>query len=234
MTIGFLLFPGLTALDLVGPHEVLARLPGVQALRLGPAPGAVTAQHGLRLGVDLSWSAAPPLDVLCVPGGPGVGEALQDAALLTFLRGPASTSAWLTSVCTGSLLLGAAGLLQGYRATTHWRYHDLLLEAGAHPVRKRVVMDRNRVTAAGVTAGIDLGLFLAALLAGERTARAIELQLEYDPAPPFPGGSPELADDELLEAALADTAQLHAQRRDQLRAALTGRAFTGSSPGYQP
>lgn len=216
MTFGMVVYPGVTALDAVGPFEVLSRLPEARVCWLGPS-GGVTAQNGLRLGVDAALDAAPPLDVVCVPGGPGLGEALEDAVLREFLQRQAEMATWLAGVCTGSLLLGAAGLLRGYRATTHWRYHDCLADQGAIPVRKRVVVDRNRITAAGVSAGIDMGLFLAALLAGERAAQKIQLQIEYDPHPQFQSGSPERADPELVEALEEETAGLFTERRALIR-----------------
>jgi cyclohexyl-isocyanide hydratase len=142
---------------------------------------------------------------------------MQHRPLLEFLANQARGATWISEVCTGSLILGAAGLLQGYRATTHWRYVDCLADLGAIPVRKRVVVDRNRVTAAGVSAGIDLGLFLAGLLAGERTAQTIQLQLEYDPQPPFRCGSVDSADPDVLQALEAATEASFLERRDQIR-----------------
>jgi cyclohexyl-isocyanide hydratase len=150
---------------------------------------------------------------------------MEDAPLLGFLGAQAAGARWITSVCTGSLILGAAGLLQGYRATTHWRYMECLRDLGAVPVQKRVVADRNRLTGAGVSAGLDLGLFLSALLAGEQAAQTIQLQLEYDPQPPFHSGAPERADVDLVAAVQERTAQLHDRRREQTRrlgAALDG------------
>jgi cyclohexyl-isocyanide hydratase len=217
MNFGMVTYPGVTALDAVGPFEVLSRLPDARFCWIAGSTGLVTAQNGLRLGVDTDWDNCPPLDVLCVPGGPGLSEALEDIALREFLRRQGETVQWLAGVCTGSLLLGAAGLLQGYRATTHWRYHSCLADLRALPVRKRVVVDRNRITAAGVSAGIDMGLFLAALLNGERTAQTIQLQMEYDPHPPFQCGSPERADPELVEALEEETAVLFEERQALIR-----------------
>ena len=216
MTFGMVVYPGITALDAVGPYEVLSRLPEARVCWISSS-SEVTAQNGLRLGVDTGFDDAPKLDVLCVPGGPGLSEALEDDDLRAFLRLQAETVEWVSAVCTGSLILGAAGLLQGYRATTHWRYHDCLADLGAVPVRKRIVVDRNRITAAGVSAGIDMGLFLAALLAGERVAQKIQLQTEYDPHPPFQSGSPERADPELVEALEEETAALFQERRALIR-----------------
>ena len=180
--IGFVLFPRLTQLDLTGPYEVFGRLPDAQVLLVGPQARSDT---GLRLQPDADFAGTPQLDVLCVPGGPGVNAAMEDDVLLSFLRRQAQGAAWITSVCTGALVLGAAGLLDGYRATTHWLSLDLLPRFGAIPVRERVVIDRNRATGGGVTAGIDFGLRLAAELRGEKVAKEIQLLMEYDPAPPY-------------------------------------------------
>jgi cyclohexyl-isocyanide hydratase len=198
--IGFVLFPRLTQLDLTGPYEVFARLPDAQVLLVGPEARSDT---GLRLQPDVDFSGAPQLDVLCVPGGPGVNAAMEDDALLSFLRRQAERAAWITSVCTGALVLGAAGLLQGYRATTHWLSMDLLPRFGAIAVRERVVIDRNRATGGGVTAGIDFGLRLAAELRGEKVAKEIQLLMEYDPAPPWPAGSPAGAGADLVASLTA-------------------------------
>ncbi len=218
MRIGFVLYPEFTALDLVGPLDVLARVPGTEVVLAAAAPGPLPAQFGLRLEATASWETCPALDLLCVPGGPGQVAAAEDPSLLAFLRGQAETARWVSAVCTGSLLLGAAGLLRGYRAVTHWRYMECLRDYGAAPVSKRVVMDRNRITAAGVSAGLDMGLFLAALLAGETTAQGIQLHLEYDPQPPWRCGHPERAEPELLEAVEEQTAALLARRKAQSRA----------------
>src|SRR5256884_1435286 len=199
--IGLLLFPRLTQLDLTGPYEVFARLPEAQVLLVGS--GEARSDTGLRLQPDVGHADAPQLDVICVPGGPGVNDAMEDEALLRFLRAQAERAAWVTSVCTGALVLGAAGLLRGYRATTHWLSMDLLARFGAIPVEERVVIDRNRATGGGVTAGIDFGLRLAAELRGEQVAQAIQLGMEYDPAPPFQAGSPRTADPRLVESRTA-------------------------------
>ena len=225
MLIGFVIYPEVTALDAVGPFEVLARLPEASVRFVGAQRGPVQAQYGLSLHVDTPYDECPQLDVLCVPGGPGQMACMEDAPLLAFLGAQAAGAKWITSVCTGSLILGAAGLLQGYRATTHWRYMECLRDLGAVPVQKRVVADRNRLTGAGVSAGLDLGLFLSALLAGEQAAQTIQLQLEYDPQPPFQSGAPERADVDLVAAVQDRTAQLHDRRREQTRrlgAALDG------------
>ncbi|HKO54085.1 MAG TPA: DJ-1/PfpI family protein, partial [Polyangiaceae bacterium] len=176
-----LLFPQLTQLDLTAPYEVLSRLPGAEVALVWKSLETVTSGTGLRLSPNATLAEAAPADVLFVPGGNGLTSLLQDPEVLEFLRRQAATARYVTAVCTGSLLLGAAGLLDGYRATTHWAYHDFLERCGAIPVRLRVVTDRNRITAGGVTAGIDFALRLTAELCGEQQARGIQLGLEYDP-----------------------------------------------------
>lgn len=217
MLIGFLAFDDVTALDLVGPHEVLSRVPGAECVVVAPEARPIRAQNGLRLVADHSFATCPQLDLLCVPGGPGQEACMEDAELLQFLRTQEEGARLVAGICTGSLILGAAGLLQGYRATTHWRYRECLRDLGATPVRKRVVSDRNRITAAGVSAGIDMGLFLAALLAGEHVAQSIQLQLEYDPHPPFRAGTPEQVEPELLEEAEERTRVDFERRWEQIR-----------------
>lgn len=217
MLIGFLAYEDVTALDLVGPFEVLSRVPGAECLVVAREAGPVRAQHGLRLVADHSFESCPQLDLLCVPGGPGQESCMEDAGLLQFLRNQEEGARLVAGVCTGALILGAAGLLRGYRATTHWRYRDCLRDLGATPVRKRVVSDRDRITAAGVSAGIDMGLFLAALLAGEHAAQVIQLQLEYDPHPPFRAGTPEQVEVELLEDVEERTRPAFERRCAQIR-----------------
>lgn len=209
--IGFLLFPRLTQLDLTGPYEVFARLPDVQVMLVGA--GEARSDTGLQLRADVAHAEAPQLDVICVPGGPGVNAVMEDEAALAFLRRQAERASWVTSVCTGALVLGAAGLLRGYRATTHWMSLDLLAAFGATAVRERVVVDRNRATGGGVTAGIDFGLRLAAELRGERVAQAIQLGMEYDPAPPYHAGSPSTADPGLVESVSASRRAMTDERR---------------------
>lgn len=198
--IGMLLFPRLTQLDLTAPFEVLHRVPDTSVHLLWKDREPVRAESGLALLPTMTLADCPPLDILFVPGGFGQREASADEAVLSFLREQGSQARFVTSVCTGSLLLGAAGLLDGYEATTHWAYVDLLEAFGARYVNRRVVVDRNRITAGGVTAGLDFGLTLAAELAGEEMARALQLGLEYDPAPPFDSGHPDRADPALVAA----------------------------------
>ena len=189
LTIGILLFPNVQQLDLTAPYEVFASLPGTRVLLVWKDLGAVTASTGLTLLPSATFAGCPPLDVLCVPGGAGVNPLLEDAEVLAFVRAQAAQARFVTSVCTGALVLGAAGLLQGRRATTHWMALDLLAAFGAIPTCERVVRDGPLITAGGVTAGIDFGLSLIAELRGRTAAEAVQLALEYAPAPPFAAGA---------------------------------------------
>ncbi|HEY5922818.1 MAG TPA: DJ-1/PfpI family protein [Kofleriaceae bacterium] len=217
LQIGMLLFPRLTQLDFTGPHEVLARIPGAQVHAVAKTRDPVVAETGLTLVPSKTFEELPRVDVLFVPGGAGQIEASQDTATIDWLRSASEQARWITSTCTGALLLGVAGLLHGYRATTHWAFHDLLPIVGAIPVAERVVIDRNRITAGGITAGIDFGLVIAAEIAGRDVAESIQLELEYNPAPPFSAGHPSVARPELVEAARAKIATRHAQRAELLR-----------------
>lgn len=200
LQIGILVFPGVQQLDLTGPYEVFASLPETKVHLVWKDRAPVTSATGLVLDPTMSFSACPALDVLCVPGGGGVNALLEDQEVLDFLRCQAKQARYVTSVCTGSLVLGAAGLLKGKRATTHWLSHDLLARFGAIPVHGRVVRDGNLITAGGVTAGIDFGLAVVAELAGRTEAEAIQLGLEYAPEPPFNAGTPEQAPAAVLAA----------------------------------
>ena len=198
--IGMLLFPRLTQLDLTGPYELFHRIPGAEVHMLWKTLDPVRTEAGFGLLPDTTLADCPPLDVVFVPGGFGQVDLMDDEEVLSFLRRQGENAKYVTSVCTGALVLGRAGLLDGYEATTHWAYVDLLPSFGARPVKGRVVRDRNRITAGGVTAGIDFGLTMVAEIAGEAAARAIQLGLEYDPAPPFDAGHPDKADPALVEA----------------------------------
>lgn len=217
--ISFLLFPQVTQLDLTGPAQVLSRLPGAGLELVAKTPDPVPTDAGFPLLPGATFETAAQPDILCVPGGFGVTGAMEDEATLAWLRSAAQGAQWVTSVCTGALVLGAAGLLRGYRATTHWASHDYLSSFGAIPVRERVVFDRNRVTGGGVTAGIDFGLALVAAIAGEEYARFVQLSLEYDPAPPFDSGAPGKADAKTLERYRTMVARLAADRPERYRAA---------------
>ncbi|WP_080894545.1 DJ-1/PfpI family protein, partial [Ralstonia solanacearum] len=190
LSIGLLLFPNLTQLDLTGPYEVFARIPGARVRLVWKRRDPVVSERGMALVPDTTFDGCPPLDILCIPGGPGQIDLMDDSETLAFVRRMAAGCRFVTSVCTGSLVLGAAGLLRGYRATSHWASRDQLALLGAQPVEARVVFDRNRVTGGGVTSGIDFALAVVAHLYGEAAAQRIQLQLEYDPAPPFRGGAP--------------------------------------------
>jgi transcriptional regulator GlxA family with amidase domain len=202
MRIAILIFDRLTALDAIGPYEVLSRLPGAELSFVATKRGTVRADTGaLGIAADRELYELADPDVLLVPGGAGNRPLLDDDEVLEWVRGAHETSTWTTSVCTGSLVLAAAGLLGGRRATTHWAYLDHLRALGADAVDERVVVDGDIVTAAGVSAGIDMALTLAARLAGEDVARAIQLGIEYDPDPPFDSGSPAKAGPEIVDLA---------------------------------
>jgi cyclohexyl-isocyanide hydratase len=207
------LFPGLTQLDLTGAYEVLARLPGARVWLIAASLEPVRSEWGLTILPDATFDDAPPIDILCVPGGWGVDARLDDEALLAFLRARGERARYVTSVCTGALLLGAAGLLRGYRATTHWMSLDMLPLFGAEPVEQRVVRDRDRITGGGVTAGLDFGLALAAELFGRPVAERIQLAIEYRPAPPFDSGSPRTAPAEVRETVTRASRDALARRR---------------------
>ncbi|MDB4909522.1 MAG: domain, InhA-type [Gemmatimonadetes bacterium] len=213
LSVGMLLFEGATQLDLTGPYEVLSRMPNTRVSLLASTMKPVRSEWGLTITPDVALSEAPQLDVLCVPGGWGVNALLTDERLLDFLRAQGEGARYVTSVCSGALVLGAAGLLRGYRATTHWMSLDLLTLFGATPVAERVVRDRNRITGAGVTAGIDFSLVLAAELFGVPVAQAIQLAIEYEPSPPFDSGSPRTAPENVREAVSRAGASSLAQRR---------------------
>ena len=199
MEIAIVLFDGVTALDAVGPYEVLSRIPGAQLHFVAEEPGAVRTDNGmLSLLAERSLEQSQRPDVVLVPGGPGEARARESEQLLAWLRTVHESARWTTSVCTGSLVLAAAGLLEGRRATTHWLAMERLRELGAEPVSERVVFDGDIVTAAGVSAGIDMAIALTAEIAGETVAQAIQLGIEYDPQPPFHAGSPRTAPAEVV------------------------------------
>jgi cyclohexyl-isocyanide hydratase len=220
---GMLVFPNMTQLDLTGPYEVLSRLPGAETVLLWKNLEPVRTEHGLTILPMASFSSCPRLDLVLVPGGGGINPLLEDAEVLAFLRRIAAEARWVVGVCTGSLVLGAAGLLRGRRATSHWMSRDLLRQFGAEPVAARVVADGKLVTGGGVTAGIDVALTVAAEIAGRPAAEAIQLAIEYDPDPPFSSGSPESADPAVL-ARVIDAAK--ARQRDRAeRVARAARAL---------
>jgi cyclohexyl-isocyanide hydratase len=198
MQIGMLLFPGLTQLDLTGPFEVFHRIPGAMVHLVWKDTQPVRADSGLAILPTTTLAACPALDVVMVPGGFGQIALMEDEEILGWLRAQAAGAKYVTAVCTGALLLGGAGLLDGYRATTHWAFTELLADYGAIHTPGRVVEDRGRITGGGVTAGIDFGLTLAARLAGEHVAKAIQLGIEYNPAPPLQAGHPRVAEAEVV------------------------------------
>ena len=202
MRIAILIFDELTALDAIGPYEVLSRLPASELHFVAKERGLKRTDTGaLGLSADRELYEVADPDVLLVPGGQGNRPLLDDDEVLEWVRGAHETSTWTTSVCTGALVLGAAGILHGKRATTHWAFIDRLAEFGATPVGDRVVEDGKVMTAAGVSAGIDMALTLAARIAGEDFAKAVQLGIEYDPQPPFDAGTPAKASPELVDLA---------------------------------
>jgi cyclohexyl-isocyanide hydratase len=198
LQIGLLVFPKVTQLDLTGPLQVFSSLLGASVHLIWKRIEPVTSDTVLTIMPTVTFADCPQLDVICVPGGAGTDDMVNDEELLQFLRKQAADAKYVTSVCTGSLVLGAAGLLRGYRATTHWTSMEYLAPYGALPTNTRVCIDRNRVTGGGVTAGIDFALTLVSHLADRETAEAIQLRLEYNPAPPFTSGSPDTAPPEVL------------------------------------
>jgi cyclohexyl-isocyanide hydratase len=217
LTIGSLLFDGLDQIDLTGPFEVLSRIPNSTYRLYGKTADAVRDVKGLRLTPDAALADAPQLDVLHVPGGFGQEALMEDENLLAWIRRQAAGARSVFSVCTGALILGAAGLLKGRRATTHWGSFHLLPYFGAIPVNERVVVDGNWVFAAGVTAGIDGALRLAAELRGEETAQTIQLYMVYAPEPPFNSGTPETAPPLVLEKARQSVSSITAKREETAR-----------------
>ena len=220
--VGILVFPTVQQLDLTGPYEALALWPGARVRLIWKTPEPVVSSTGLVLKPDVTFADCPQLDVLCVPGGAGVNPLMADEETLAFIRRQAEQARFITSVCTGALVLGAAGLLVGKRATTHWASHDFLEAFGAIPGRERVVRDGKLMTGGGITAGIDFGLTLLAELAGRAAAEAVQLSLEYAPAPPFGAGSPDSAPAAVVEAVRARLAPMQ-KERERLVADAAGR-----------
>jgi cyclohexyl-isocyanide hydratase len=199
--VGFVIFPDLTQLDFTGPLQVLARLPQSTTHIIAKSEAPVPSDCGLSLVPTHTFANCPALDLICIPGGvSGVIGAIGDRDTVAFVRQQADSAKYVTSVCTGAFVLGVAGLLKGRRATTHWAYTDLLSRVGATYEKSRIVKDGNLITAGGVTAGIDFGLSVVAEIAGEMTARTIQLGIEYDPAPPFDSGHPDRAPAEVKSA----------------------------------
>lgn len=210
--IGMLMFPNFTQLDLTGPYAVFSQMPNTEVLLIGTT-NPVHSDDGLTILPHIQLTNVPLLDIVFVPGGAGVNQLMENTEVLDFLRIQDRHARFVTSVCTGSLVLAAAGLLRGHRAATHWLSMDLLPTLGVEPVYERVVVDGKYITAGGITAGIDFGLTIAAQLFGEHVARKIQLILEYDPHPPFTSGSPKSADAKLVEEVSQERASIQQQRR---------------------
>jgi cyclohexyl-isocyanide hydratase len=219
MIIGMLIFQDMTQLDFTGPHEVFSRFNGCQVKVISKTMDPVIARGGLKFIPDTTIDDPQLYDLIFVPGGPGTSALMEDPLVLKFLRNQADQAKYVTSVCTGALVLGAAGLLQGYRATTHWLSVDLLPIFGAIVTQDRVVFDRNRITGGGVTAGIDFALTIAAEVFNEDVAKTIQLSIEYDPAPPFAGGHPDTSDVRIVESVRTKLAPLQASRLEQAKRA---------------
>jgi cyclohexyl-isocyanide hydratase len=218
-TIALLLFPQITQLDLTGPYEVFCRCPDAQVHLVWKDRNPVVTEHGLVLMPTATFDELPQVDVLCVPGGYGINGLLLDAVTLDWVRQVARSARFVTSVCTGSLVLGAAGLLKGRQATTHWASMHLLAELGAVATEGRVVRDGTVITGGGVTAGIDFALELVAALHSPAIAQAIQLAIEYNPAPPFNAGHPDVAPREITQAIQQRIAAMQGERLSLVRQA---------------
>jgi len=214
MHIGILIFPAVTQLDATGPAQFLARTPGATLHMIWKTRDPVRTDAGFSIVPTTTFADCPQLDVICIPGGAGQVDLMNDAETLAFVAAQGARARYVTSVCTGSLVLGAAGLLKGYRSACHWASRDLLAAFGAIPMAERVVRDRNRLSGGGVTAGIDFGLTLLAELAGDEVAQSVQLGLEYDPQPPFQSGSPEKAGPERTARVRAQMEKMIARRQE--------------------
>jgi cyclohexyl-isocyanide hydratase len=219
LKIGLLVFPRVTQLDLTGPVQVFSNLPGAELHLLWKRIEPVPSDSVLTLTPTTTFADCPQLDVICVPGGAGADDMVNDEEVLTFVRRQAAGAKYVTSVCTGSLVLGAAGLLRGYRAATHWTAMDFLTEFGAIPAKTRVCIDRNRITGGGVTAGIDFALTLVSHLVDPQTAQTIQLGMEYNPAPPFNAGSPDTAPKDIVARVRERIAPRQARRAEMVQRA---------------
>ena len=216
ITIGMILFDGMTQLDLTGPLEVFTRFPDTVVHLIAKENEPVQCDRGLAIIPDTSFKDCPGnLTVLFIPGGPGVSGLLENTSYINFIRSK-KDSTYITSVCTGSLVLAACGLLKGFKATTHWLSLDLLKRFNVELADKRVVIDRNRITGGGVTSGIDFALTLASILLGEEQAKEIQLMIEYNPHPPFNSGHPSLADDGMVRMVKQKRAEAQEKRREEI------------------
>ncbi|HEY9750124.1 MAG TPA: DJ-1/PfpI family protein [Allocoleopsis sp.] len=201
--IGLVFYPGMTALDIIGPQTVFSALPGIHIHRIWKTLDPIQTDDGMRIIPDTTFDNCPSLDIICIGGGLAQSAVVDDPEVLAFLRQHGSMAKFVTSVCGGSEFLAKAELLQGYRSATHWMFREQLAAAGVQVSTERVVSDRNRMSGGGVTAGIDFGLAIAKVLYGEEMAKIVQLLLEYDPAPPFDVGSPEKAGADLVQKAMA-------------------------------
>ena len=215
--VGFIVFPNLTQLDLAGPYEVFQRMPGARVHLISKTSDPVRSEHGLPIVPTTTFQQAPDLDMLVVPGGFGVNEAMLDDETRNYVGRAGQQCQFLGSVCTGSLLLGAAGLLKGRRATCHWMSLKYLANFGATPVSERCVWDGNLITGGGVTAGIDFALAVVAKLAGQQTAEEIQLAIEYAPEPPFNCGTPETAPPALVDSLVSKWSPSQKKRQEIVR-----------------
>ena len=220
LQIGLVIFPKVTQLDLTGPVQVFSSVPGAKVHLIWKRIEPVPSDSVLTLTPTITFADCPQLDVICVPGGSGTDDMVNDEEMLNFLLRQAVDAKYITSVCTGSLVLGAAGLLKGYRAATHWTAMDFLGEFGAIPAKTRVCVDRNRVTGGGVTAGIDFALTLVSIMVDRKTAETIQLRLEYNPAPPFNAGSPDTAPPQILALIKDRIAPAQARRSEAVHRAV--------------
>jgi len=225
MNIAFLLYPNVTQLDFAGPAQVLSGLGDATLHYVSSTMEPIATDCGFAVLPTATFETLTDADILCVPGGFGSAAAMEDETLVAWVAKIGAQAQWVTSVCTGSMILAAAGLLEGYRAGSHWMWRDELALFGAEPVAERVVFDRNRVTGGGVTAGIDFGLALSAAIRGEDHAKAVQLALEYDPAPPFDSGSPEKAAPAIVSAIRERVTALAPDRRERIRAVASARGF---------
>ena len=233
LQIGLVIFPRVTQLDLTGPVQVFSSVPGAKVHLIWKRIEPVPSNSVLTLTPTVSFADCPQLDVICVPGGVGIDDMVNDQEMLDFLRRQAEGAKYITSVCTGSLVLGAAGLLRGYRATTHWTAMDHLAPFGAIPTKTRVCVDRNRITGGGVTAGIDFALTLVSIMVDRQSAEAIQLRLEYNPAPPFNAGSPDTAPPEILALMRERIAPAQIRRGEAVRPRRCAAGVTSFQPDGQ-
>ena len=231
LQIGLVLFPWVTQLDFTGPLQVFSSVPGAQVHLIWKRIEPVPSDSVMMLTPTITFADCPQLDVICVPGGFGTDDMINDEEMLGFLRKQADDARYVTSVCTGSLVLGAAGLLRGYRAATHWTAMEYLASFGATATKTRVCVDRNRVTGGGVTAGIDFALTLVSLLTDRQTAEATQLRLEYNPAPPFNAGSPDTAPPQILAFMREKIAPAQARRVEKINRAAARLAEAAPAAG---